>query len=505
MDLQSQALAELKRFKPEEAKAILAAQGKKRREKMYPLYFDAWPRQVEIIREWTKDIKIFGILGGNRSSKTTLGAIIAAAWALGKDIFRNEPAWDLVKDLPIPEKPNTIWVVGLDFPTLQHVIWGEKFRRGKGLPPLFPDVSPFLAKKPNDSDFILPLANGSLIIGKSADSGAEKFQGASIDLVWIDEECSVDVFDECYQRTVDCAGKILLTLTPLADIASAARVPWVYNLHKDWKNGTKKNVRFVKLSVLDNPIIPEDEKEMLKIKWAGHPEEGARLYGDFVQKAGLVYPMFSRGIHLIPRREIPRDWTKVVCIDPANTGPTAALWCAVDPQGNLLFYRAYKQSEAVVSDHAKNILAYNSGDLIDIWLIDPRWGAQRNGENHKTGAKLYQENGIPVRLAPNITESNGYGVNPSIEYLNSALNPTSRHPKSLFTNDLAQLIDEIEMYSWAFFAKGENKGMSKDKPMKGNDDLLNCFQYICAYRPRPRSTRTQIVDKEAVRFNSYTF
>lgn len=460
---------------------------------------------MSAVQEWTPDIKIFGILGGNRSSKTTLGAEIAAAWALGKEAFRGEPAWDFIKNLPIPEKANTIWVVGLDFPTLQHVIWGEKFRRGKGLPALFPDNSPFLQKKPNDSEFVIYFANGSMIVGKSADSGAEKFQGASVDLIWCDEECSVDVFDECYQRTVDCGGKILLTLTPLADIASASTVPWVYNLHKDWKNGAKKNVKFVKLSVFDNPIIPEEEKEALKIKWAGHPEERARLYGDFVQKAGLVYPMFARNIHVVPRIEIPRDWLKVVCIDPANTGPTAALWCAVDPKGTLLFYKAYKQSEAVVSDHAKNILAVNAGDAVDIWLIDPRWGAQRNGETHKTGAKLYQENGIPVRLAPNIIESNGYGINPSIEYLNATLNATSRHPKAIFYH-LPEFLDEMETYSWAFFTKGEHKGMSKDKPMKGNDDLINCFQYICAFRPRPRNSRNLAPPiREDVRYNSYTF
>lgn len=474
---------------------------------MYPLYFEAWPKQIALISEFTPDIKIFGILGGNRSSKTTLGAQIAAAWALGKKIFEGEPAWELIKNLPIPDKPNTIWVVGLDFQVLQQVIWGEKFRRGRNLPALFPDNSPFLLKKPNDSDFQIHFANGSLIVGKSADSGAEKFQGASVDLVWIDEECEVDVFDECYQRTVDCGGKILLTLTPLADIASAARVPWVYNLHRDWKNGTRKNVKFVHLSVIDNPIISDEEKLNLKLKWAGHPEERARLYGEFVQRAGLVYPMFSRGKHMVPRTDIPRNWFKIVCIDPANTGPTAALWGAVDPKGDLLFYRAYKQAEATISEHAKNILAYNSGDVIDIWLIDPRWGAQREGQSHKTGARLYQENGIPVRLAPNILESNGYGLNPSLEYINATLDPTSRHPKVRFFEDLFQVQNELETYSWAFFSKGEHKGLSKDKPVKGNDDLINCFQYICAFRPKPRriGSPSEIENrKEMAQYLSYT-
>jgi hypothetical protein len=49
-------------------------------------------------------------------------------------------------------------------------------------------------------------------------------------------------------------------------------------LYQDYTGGDP-SVKFVKLSVLDNPYIPEEEKQNLKDKWAGHPEENARLYG----------------------------------------------------------------------------------------------------------------------------------------------------------------------------------------------------------------------------------
>lgn len=508
MSQQAQTLEQLIRYGGDDALAILNAFEKKRKETDFAKYWEATPKQFELIRQFTEEQKIFGILGGNRSGKTEIGAFIATAWAEGKEYFKNEPSWELVQDLPIPDPPNTIWVVGLDFPTLRDVIWGEKLRRGKNHPALLPDFHPALLKKPNDTDYLIFFKNGSMIVGKSADSGREKFQGASVDLVWIDEECDADIFDECYQRTSDCSGRILLTLTPLRDISSAVHTPWVFNLHQDWKSGKLQDVKFVQLSVLDNPYVPEKEKEKLKIKWVGHPEERARLYGDFVQRAGLVYPNWNRSFHLVPRCDIPREMYRIACIDPAATGPTACIWFAVDTLGNMLGYRTYKQSELTVSDHAKNILAMNCGDPVDVWLIDPKWGSQRNNETHKTGAQLYRESGIPVRLAPNVKAENDYGLQTSLEYMNAALNPTSRHPKVVFFDDLHDFVDEIIRYSWDFYAKGEQKGMSKDKPRKGMDDLINAFQYVCAFRPRGRrenaNTLSQVQREEFSKYNSYT-
>lgn len=467
-------------------------------------YWKATEKQADLFRQFTPDIKVFGVLGGNRSGKTEIGAEIAVAWALGKEFFRGEPAWEYIQYLPIPDHPCNIWVVGLDFSTLRDVIWGEKFRRGRNHPPLVPDIAPFLKKPPNDSDFQIFFANGSVITGKSADSGREKFQGASVDLVWIDEECEADVYDECYQRTVDCAGKILITLTPLTDIASGVRTPWVHDLYRESKRANPTDIRFVQLSVMDNPYVPEEEKLKLQIKWAGHPEERARLYGDFVQRSGLVYPMWNPAVHMVKPYRIPDDWTRIVSIDPASTGTTAALWIAIEPRtNNYILYREYYQREATVSVHAKNMLVRNGGDPIDFWLIDPKWGTQRNAETHKTGMQLYKDAGIPVRLAK-VDETYGYNV--SLEYFNATLTPTSRHPKVYIFSNLSNTREEIEHYTWATFGKGELKGMSKEKPVKKNDHLMNAMQYAMCGKFKGRG-RLQASEAERTSFsqlNSYT-
>lgn len=492
----------LARLEPLEQLAVLNALDKKRHEDNFPKFWSPIAPQITALKQFTPDTKTFGILGGNRSGKTELGTFVAIAWALGKEYFRGEPAWEFVKDLPIPEPPNTVWMVGLDFSTLKGVIWEEKLRFGRNHPPFLPK-DPSVVVKTNDSEFTAYLANGSKIVGKSADSGREKFQSASVDLVWIDEEPEVEIYDECYQRTVDCGGKLLLTLTPLTDVASGTRTPWVYELYEDWKAG-KDDVKFVKLSVLDNPFVPEEEKDKLKTKWLGHYEEKARLYGDFVQKSGLVYAMWKPEVHMIKPRKLSRGYKRIVSIDPANTGMTAAVASAVAPNGDIYIYNEYYERDKIISDHATDMKLRFMDGQIDLWLIDPKWASQRQGSDHKNGLRLYRDAGIPVRSAE---VGSDYGLNESREYLNATLDETSRHPKVYVFDSLAHFKHEIEHYTWAFFEKGEAKGLSKDKPVKRNDHLMNAFQYLCAMRPRGIRGQDKLSIEELranVRNNSYS-
>jgi hypothetical protein len=146
---------------------------------------------------------------------------------------------------------------------------------------------------------------------------------------------------------------------------------------------------------------------------------------------------------------------------------------------------------------------------VDLWLIDPRGGSQRNAETHRTPADLYRDAGIPVRYAQ-VTED--YGLLASMEYLNASLDLSSRHPKCFILSDLSEFVDEIERYTWDYYAKGEQSGKSKDKPKKGFDDILNCWQYICAqlrgrkapnsFSNKPNYTKEQL--EQQAKLHSYT-
>src|SRR5208283_3846363 len=170
MDKREQALGELARLPEEERLLAIDLLIKKRRQKSFIKYFEPWEEQKVAIRKFTRDIKVFALLGGNRSGKSVLGAFIAVAWALGKDYFKDEPAWEWVKDLPIPAKANNIWIVGLDFLVLRDVLWSEKMRRGGTNHPPFLPEDPLVIEHVSDGDFQVKFKNGSIITGKSAES-----------------------------------------------------------------------------------------------------------------------------------------------------------------------------------------------------------------------------------------------------------------------------------------------------------------------------------------------
>jgi phage terminase large subunit-like protein len=487
-----------------DALAVLEAFEKKRREDYFVKYWGPTEHQKQVFSEFTSEVKTFVVRGGNRSGKTELGAAMTMAWALGKEYFKGESAWEWVKDLPIPTPPNNIWIVGLDFPMVRDVLWGEKLRRGRNHPPMLPK-DPEVVVKVSDSEYQVVFFNGSMITCKSADSGREKFQGASVDFIWIDEEPDVDIYNECYQRTVDCAGKLLVTLTPLTDMSSGVKVPWVYELSEGVKSGAIKNVKFFSLSVMDNPFVPEEEKVELQTKWANHPEERARLYGEFIQRSGLVYPMWNSKVHIVNSFRSPRSWFRVACIDPAPVGTTAALGVVIEPGSNdYYFEREYYKADQTVSDHAKDILMAFRGEPVDVWLIDPKAGAQKQAESHKTIQQLYRDNGIPVRLAE-LDED--YGRSAMGEYLSASLSANSRGPKAFVMQHLANFREEIARYVWAFYGKGELKGLSKEKPVKRRDHLMNCAQYLCAMKFKSRIRASVLSQQEVAqtaRFNSYT-
>jgi phage terminase large subunit-like protein len=474
------ALEQLNRLPEEERLAALELLIEKRKSKSFIKYFEPWSEQADAIPHFTEDIKVFGLLGGNRSGKTILGAFIAVAWALGKSYFKDEASWQWVKDLPIPEDhPRNVWIVGLDFNVLRDVLWFEKLRHGKNHPPFLPDDGSVV--RFSDKEFQVFFANGSIITGKSADSGREKFQGASVDLVWIDEECDKDIYDECFMRTSDCAGKILLTLTPLTDMDSGVREPWVYDLYEEWAKGDS-TVFFANLSTLHSPFISDKEKDIMLKKLENDPLRDARLYGKFVRRSGLVYPQWKRESFI--RRDIaviPPSWPRIVSIDPAATGTTAALWIAVDPQGNYYLYREYYQKDLIVSEHVKNILFMCAGEPIDWWLLDPYWGGQRNAETHKTGLQLYRDAGMLNIRLPRF-DSDEYPLLASMEYFNATITPNPRHPKIFILEGLPNFEFEISHYVWDRFSKGEQKGLTKEKPRKRNDHLMNALQYACSQK-----------------------
>ncbi len=64
----------------------------------------------------------------------------------------------------------------------------------------------------------LPTKGVSKIKLRSYDQGRRIFQGTEEDIVWFDEECPEDVYDEALIRTMTTSGITMLTFTPLSGL-----------------------------------------------------------------------------------------------------------------------------------------------------------------------------------------------------------------------------------------------------------------------------------------------
>lgn len=90
-----------------------------------------------------------------------------------------------------------------------------------------------------DTVYIRHSSGGISTLGfKSYDQGREKFQGTSKDLIHLDEEPDIGIYEECLLRTLDTEGMILLTMTPLKGLSDICQ-----HFMSDLENPNKKIVQ----------------------------------------------------------------------------------------------------------------------------------------------------------------------------------------------------------------------------------------------------------------------
>ena len=165
-------------------------------------------------------------------------------------------------------------------------------------------------------------------------------------MIWLDEEHAEDIFHECLMRVVDSKGKLLLTLTPLKGLT------WVYDLFVDKPiDGYTRHA----ISGLDNPWI-SSVKLSRAVRHMSDESKASRLYGDFTNQQGLVYPELNPHIHIVKSFDPPREWLRDMTIDFGVKNPFAALLCAWDPSDDTLhIIDEYYKTEATTLQNGLEI------------------------------------------------------------------------------------------------------------------------------------------------------
>jgi len=197
--------------------------------------------------------------------------------------------------------------------------------------------------------------NSSLFF-KAYEMGVEKWQGRSVDCIWLDEEPPRDIYSQAVTRTLDRRGMVYMTFTPEAGMTeTVARFmnnlqPGQALVNATWDDASEKIQSMKGADGHLNEVV----MEQILASYSPHERE-MRRYGRPSIGSGLVFPINEEKLMIDPIK-LEDHWTRIAGIDFGFDHPTAVVWVAWDREGDIYYvYDCYRQSKAAPSIHASQI------------------------------------------------------------------------------------------------------------------------------------------------------
>lgn len=307
-------------------------------------WFDPYPWQRKLADATDKNRQCLAMTA-NQIGKSTIGAYISACHLTGL-----YPDWWKGRRF---EKPIYAWAAGVSNDTTRDIMQAELFGLpedeqawGTGMVPLdcIGERTRRRGASGNTFDSVLVKFHGSdgkfkgysRVGFKSYEMGEEKFFGRPVDFIWLDEQPPSNIYTQCITRTVATRGDVLMTFTPEHGITPVVhqfmheRQPGQYLLQASWD---------------DAPHLDEATKTQLLAQYPPHERE-LRSKGIPVFGSGLVFPI-EEGSITCDYFDIPPNWPRMAGIDFGWDHPTAIVWVAYDPQGDVIYvYDEHKVRQA---------------------------------------------------------------------------------------------------------------------------------------------------------------
>jgi phage terminase large subunit-like protein len=337
----------------------------------------------------TKTLRLF--MAGNQLGKSDAGGAETAMHLTGR----------YLKGWPgrVFKHPIRAWAAGVTGTStrdiVQQKLMGDPGAFGSGFIPADCIIKAVPSRAlPNALDFVRVkhISGGeSIVYFKSYEQGMEKWQGAGIDWIWLDEEPrDFDIWMEALARITATRGSIALTFTPLQGVS-----------------------RVVK-SFFPKPDSSEKSYARMEIHEARHEDGTSHLTDEMIQQILQRYPASQRdarlrglpllGSGLVFDGVVPEDiledpptigmyWRKIGAIDfGGGTHPTAYVQLAHDTEADVIhLIHSYKKADPRVAVHASSILM--AGRRVPCaW---PKDGHQR--QDRQGGKKLkdlYAQHGL---------------------------------------------------------------------------------------------------------------
>ena len=270
--------------------------------------------------------------------------------------------------------PTVGWVAGTTNETtrdtVQRILLGRDSERGTGCLPKecildlvqargIPDLL--------DNVKVRHVSGGiSTIAIKSYQRGRESFQGETLDYIWLDEECPIDIYLECLTRTNVKQGPLWMTYTPILGMSETTR-RFLLDKSPD---------RHVTVMTIDDVgHFTQEEREKIIASYPPHERE-ARTKGIPTLGSGRVFPVTDEQISC-KRMPIPSHWPRIGGLDFGYHHPSAAVEVAWDRDHDVAYViRAHRMTEATPITMAAAIRP---------WGATLPWAWPRDGKRETQG------------------------------------------------------------------------------------------------------------------------
>lgn len=415
-------------------------------------------RQLELYRPYTKQVNFHTagvsfrerlLMAGNQLGKSYCGAAELAMHATGR-----YPDWWQGRRFA---KPIVAWAAGVTSESTrdnpQRLLVGRAGQHGTGMLPkaLISDVT--LARTIGDAVDTVQVKHASGGISrigfKAYEKGREKLQGETLDVVWLDEEPPMDIYQECLTRTNATGGMVYITFTPLLGMSSVVR--------QFYPQPTSAYRHITQMTIDDAEHYSPEQRAAVIAGYSAH-ERDARAKGIPILGSGRVFPVPESAIVCAPFA-IPKHYAQIGGLDFGWDHPTAAVRLAYDRDADVVYLtHEYRQSEKSIRDHADALKAW--GDWLP-WAW-PHDGLQHDKGSGVTLAEQYRRAGLSMLPDRATFEDGGNGVEAGLMQMLDRMQ-TGRF--KVFST-CVQWFEEFRLYH------------RKDgKVVKEQDDILSASRY----------------------------
>jgi Phage terminase large subunit len=420
-------------------------------------WFVPLPKQLDFVNWWASESMYAGGVGSGKTLSGAMKGVLACI------------RW-----------PGTVGLVGRQSYRALEDTTKKVYLDGDDKPPVVPAE---LVASRSEGDNTVTLVNGSQILFRAfQDFNIEKL--LSLNLGWFH-------VDEASETTL----KVWLTLLGRLRHPAGPRVGWgsTNPNGRDWvwqrfhPDSEQQVGQLFHAPTEENVHLPADY--IVRLRRMPAMWQARFVDASFETAAGMIWPEWNSAVHVCAPFDVPDHWDRFESLDHGRRNPTAVLWWATDPDGNLVVTDGY-YSPGLVSEHADAILAVRRGRRFPPVAADPSVFVA--GFDNKTVADEYRKHGIRLgrasnnvdagllRVSERLTRQAGVSF-PDWHRWGGGLGPDGRGSPRLFVFDVpgtGPLREEVADYRWRELSPAmEARADQPEEPRKKDDHACDALRY----------------------------